>query len=137
MRAGLATLLLSLAVSGACRDDSTLDESSRDYATIAGIIATAVDNYASGGPAALYRYMDPEVTLKCTAEQFEAAVGRRQDIGQLVRINEVTVHGDVATVELTLSTASGVMNVTWKMQRNVRGGWGPVLEVPGSEACTP
>jgi hypothetical protein len=131
-----AAALLSLALFAACSDDPGIAQTDPRYPPIAGLIATAVDNYASRGPYGLYPYVTGEVTVKCTEEEFAAAVGRRPDAAPLRSIEKVSIRGDEATVTLNLITAAGDDQAVWKLERLPNASWA-VLEVPGSESCTP
>jgi hypothetical protein len=137
VRSALTTLVLSsLILLAACSDEPGIAQNDPRYPPIAGLIATAVDNYASRGPYGVYPYMTGEVTVKCTEEQFAAAVGRRPDAAPLKSIEKVSIRGDEATVTLNLITAAGDDQAVWKLERLPNASWA-VLEVPGSESCTP
>jgi hypothetical protein len=125
-------MLLPIVLTVAC-GDSSLSRTDPRYVSIASAVSIAVDSYNSQGGSGLYPYVGNEVRRVCSQEQFVAGV-EDQVRGPLGSINEITLDGDLATVQLTLNTLSGLREVEWKLATQPNSTWA-VIEVLGSEEC--
>jgi hypothetical protein len=132
----LLAWLTPLLATVACGSNEGISQEDPRYGPIAAVIAGAVETYASQGAFGLHVNMTPQVREKCTAEEFAATMGQRSDVGPLLGIEKVTVDGETAVASIRLGTASGEKEVDWRLEQRVNGRWA-VLEVPGSEPCTP
>jgi hypothetical protein len=119
-------LVLACGSSGLSQDDPR-------WTAISSMVALAADSYNSQGGSGLYAYAGNEVRRVCDREQFATAV-EDQPRGPLQSIEEITVDGDVATVQLTLNTLSGPAEAEWTLSVQPNSTWA-VIAVPGSEAC--
>jgi hypothetical protein len=105
--------------------------------TVLAFVPLVVERYALGGAVSLYEFTTEEVREKCSVEEFRTAL-EGEIVPRSVRWVESVSYNDDGTAEVRslLVTTEGDVEATWKVEFTTNR-IAQILEVPGSEECTP
>jgi len=89
------------------------------------------------GADRIYGVLDFGVQAECSQDEFSAAMADEPPPGAFRQIKDITYNDDgTADVTIVMITESGDAEVTWKLSF-IANGRPKLLELPGSEECTP
>ncbi len=101
---------------------------------IGSVAEAATIAYAGSGPAGLYDFLAPQLTQRCSRDQFAQNLVDQEVPTGFRGLKKVEFEGDTVRVTVVLIVRDHDRDVEWAFKRGPQDAW-YLTEVPGAEKC--